>query len=457
MIRPAVKIDPHSDTVTPAASVSPAVDALTEVATRQEFLRGLGSLLEPRSATTAEYGIDLLLVHVHGLAGVNATLGLAAGDAVLACMVERLQHAAGTADLVGRVGGTTFGVVLAAGETGEDPSPTDRLIDDVGAPLTVAFDGRDATLTVDVASTHAGPGAGVDRTMGQAEIALARATSRHRGGHEAFSTALHEGGWSRRRLQLELSQATERRELLVRYQPIVDIRQDATIGVETLVRWRHPYLGLLSPRRFIEIAEESQAIDVIGAWVLDAACMQAAAWKAQGVDLEVGVNISPFQLENLDLVGKVTDALTRHRLAPRQLNLEVTESALLDNTDQAIEVLETLHSRGVRISLDDFGTGYSALNLLRDLPIDVIKLDRTFVAGIVENPKEWALARAIVQVARSLDMRLLAEGVETTAQLAHLRALDADLAQGYLFSRPVDADRLDLHPVATARGRHATT
>lgn len=449
-------VHPARSTTTASTATHGTVDPLTGALTRPELLRALELLLRPRSASEAGLCVAVVLVHVRGIDAVNAALGHAAGDLALARSAEHFRRAGGSGAIVGRLDGTTFGVLFGEAHAEGATARVEQLVDRVQRPPGVAFDERNARLAIEVGVTYVHPATSVGDALAQAEVALEDARDR-RDGYAVFRAGAHARVRTRRRLELELSEAASRQELIVHYQSVVDLRRSTAVGVEALVRWQHPDLGLLPPGRFIELAEQSGAIHSVGAWVLDRACAQAAAWRANGVHLEVGVNISPHQLGDLDLVDKVTDALARHGVPAQQVNLEVTESALLGNADNAIEALEALHASGVRLSLDDFGTGYSALDLVRELPIDVIKLDRTFVAGIAENIEEWALARAIVQVARSLDMQLLAEGVETPAQLAHLRALDADLAQGYLFSRPVDADRLDLQAVATAGGRHATT
>ncbi len=449
-------VHPAGSTTTVPADTHGTVDPLTRAATRTEFLRALELLLQPRPAPEAGLCVAVVLIHLRGIDAVNAALGHAAGDVALARTAEHFRRAGENEALVGRLEGATFGVLFTEAHAEEATARVEQLVDRVRRPPSIAFDDRSARLAVEVGVTYVRRATGAGDALAQAEIALEDARNR-RDGYAVFQTGAQARVQTRRRLELELSEAASRQELIVHYQSVIDLRRATAVGVEALVRWQHPDLGLLPPDRFIGLAEQSGAIHSVGAWVLDRACAQAAAWRDNGVQLEVGVNVSPYQLSDFDLVDEVTDALARHGVPARQLNLEVTESALLDTPDKATEALETLHERGVRLSLDDFGTGYSALDLLRGLPIDVIKLDRTFVAGIAENLEEWALARAIVQVARSLGMQLLAEGVETAAQLAHLRALDADLAQGYLFSRPVDADRLDLQAVATVGGHHATT
>lgn len=253
----------------------------------------------------------------------------------------------------------------------------------------------------------------------------------------------------RYRLQTDLQLATERSELVLHYQPVVEIGTGRLIGVEALVRWQHPERGLLPPFVFIELAEEIGAIHDLGRWTLQEAVRQTLEWeRSHGVALEIAVNLSPVQLENPQIAGLVGDVLDDLGFDPQRVMLEVTEGALMREPEEMITRLGTLKSSGVRLAIDDFGTGYSSLSYLRRLPIDVVKVDRAFVGGIARESEEFALASAIVRLAQTLGKTTLAEGIELPEQLAHLRALKCHLGQGYFFSKPLPPD--ELAPLLTA-------
>jgi EAL domain-containing protein (putative c-di-GMP-specific phosphodiesterase class I) len=247
-------------------------------------------------------------------------------------------------------------------------------------------------------------------------------------------------------LTSELHRALQEGQLRVYYQPQIDLAGPTLCACEALVRWQHPTRGLVSPGDFIPLAEESGLILPLGEWLLGEACEQAARWSRQGVDLRMAVNLSPRQFQQRDLSAMVAQALVRSGLPAGRLELELTETAIIADPRMAAATLREISGLGVSLALDDFGTGYSSLSLLRGLPIDRLKIDRSFVDGLEDDPDSAAIARAVIELGRSLDLRVVGEGVENAAQLAFLRAQGCDEVQGYFFGRPVPADLFELRP-----------
>ena len=257
-----------------------------------------------------------------------------------------------------------------------------------------------------------------------------------------FEPTMHAAIVARHELSRELSKSLGRGELVLQYQPILDLRTSTAIGVEALVRWRHPTRGLLAPDDFIPLAEETGTIVAVGTWVLEESCRQAAAWSAAtslGRSVTMTVNLASQQLQEPDFVDTLTRVLEESGLPPDHLVLEMTETVIFHDTSATIARLEEIRALGVRIAIDDFGTGYSSLGYLRRFRVDILKVAKEFI-GETDNPEEWPFAAAIVALGRALGMTIIAEGIEEPAQLAHLRGLGCELGQGYLFARPLDAD-----------------
>jgi EAL domain-containing protein (putative c-di-GMP-specific phosphodiesterase class I) len=270
-----------------------------------------------------------------------------------------------------------------------------------------------------------------------------RAKSSGKARHEVFDREMHAHAMNLLHIETDLRRAVERGELRLHYQPIVSLADESVMGFEALVRWQHSERGLVSPMDFIPVAEETGLIVSIGRWVLREACRQMTEWKrrdASASPLFMSVNLSGKQFAQPDLLGQVTRILEETGLDPRSLKLEITESVVMENIDAAVETLESLRSLGVEVSIDDFGTGYSSLSYLHRLPIDTLKVDRSFVSRMASNNENTEIVRTIVTLAQSLEMKVVAEGVETSEQLAQLQILRCEGGQGFLFSRPLDAD-----------------
>ncbi|MEJ1296149.1 MAG: EAL domain-containing protein [Candidatus Sedimenticola sp. (ex Thyasira tokunagai)] len=269
-----------------------------------------------------------------------------------------------------------------------------------------------------------------------------RAKDAGRNTYQFFTLAMNERVQQQIKLEHDMRLALERDELLLHYQPIVRIADLRVIGVEALLRWPHPERGYISPNQFIPLAEESGLIAPIGRWVLETACCQAAAWQQNGLDLKVNVNLSSRQLVLGLEVDEIKQILDKAGLDPSELNLEITESLMMEGTDSTLEWLEEVRALGVELSIDDFGTGYSSLSYLKRFPMNTLKIDREFVRELPNNYEDASLVQAIIAMAKSLNLKVVAEGVETEEQLKFTREKGCELVQGFLFSKPLPADEI---------------
>ena len=300
-------------------------------------------------------------------------------------------------------------------------------------------------LTASIGLAISGTAADTAETLlRDADAAMYRAKDGGRGRHELFDDGMREQALRRMQTESELRRAIDGRELRVHYQPIVDVVTGQTVGVEALARWQHPERGLLGPGEFIAVAEEVGLITRLGSWVLTEASTQVAAWQRTFGPLELCVNVSGRQLASPGFADEVAMIARESGILAGTLGLEITESVLIEDATAPVAVLSDLHDRGLRLLLDDFGTGYSSLSYVKNFPLDSLKLDRSFIAGLGHHVEDSAIVEAIVSMARAVGMGVVAEGVETPAQLARLLSLGCERAQGYLFARPMPADELEL-------------
>jgi len=372
---------------------------------------------------------------------VNDSLGHHAGDEILTAVAPRLKQALRTTDTVARFGGDEFGILLE--DIGSEIAATqaaERIAAVFARPFVLGSVEHFVTASLGIALVRGGERA--DELVRDADAAMYRAKERGRARYELFDDDLRARVVSRLRMETELRQALERRELWLEYQPVVSLRDEKIVSVEALLRWRHPERGLISPTEFIPIAEETGLIEPIGSWVLDEACRQAAGWHAAMPDrapVAISVNLSAVQIANATLPDTVAMATRAADLDPSTLRLEITESVLIGETAGLTETLAGLRKLGVQLVLDDFGTGYSSLGYLTRLPLDALKLDRAFVAGLGSDPQDTSITEAIIAMAGALSLPVICEGVETEMQLAELRRMGCEQVQGYYYSRPVDA------------------
>jgi diguanylate cyclase (GGDEF)-like protein/PAS domain S-box-containing protein len=375
---------------------------------------------------------------------VNDTLGHKAGDTLLRTVAGRLRAAVREADTVSRLGGDEFIMILPEqDELALDARSLQRIMDAVAAPIALGGHTLFMTCSIGVACYPA-DGADGETLIKHADIAMYRGKQTGRNNFQFYTPAMNEQALERLRIEGDLRSALENEEFLLHYQPKVDLASGRVVGSEALIRWQHPQLGMVSPSRFIGLAEETGLILPIGAWVLRAACTQCRRWQLAGhSDISVSVNLSVGQFLQKDLVSSIADVLEDTGLPPASLELELTESLMMTDVEHAIGILAGLKELGVRLSIDDFGTGYSSLAYLKRFPIDVLKIDRSFVRDITIDADDAAITASIISLARHLKLRVIAEGVETDEQLDYLRHYGCDEIQGYLFSPPVPADQFE--------------
>jgi diguanylate cyclase (GGDEF)-like protein/PAS domain S-box-containing protein len=377
---------------------------------------------------------------------VNDGLGHAAGDELLQATARRLEDTLRAQDTAARLGGDEFAVLLEdLVDESEALAIAERVRHALEPPLTVA--GCQVTPSASIGVACPGPEDTADELLRNADVAMYAAKDRGKAQVACFEDAMRLEAIERLELTAELGAALERDELVLDYQPLIDLRGGTIAGFEALIRWQHPTRGRLAPDRFIGLAESTGLIVPIGAWVIRTACAQLRRWQDEhplAEDLEVSVNISARQLADGELPAAVRAALLDAGIAPHQLTLEITEGLLVEDGERIQLQLRELKQIGVRLAVDDFGTGYSALSYLRSFPIDILKIDRSFVAGIDHNPDRAHLARDIVEMAHNLGLTVVTEGIEEPGEAALVRDLQSDYGQGYWFSRPVDPATIDL-------------
>jgi diguanylate cyclase (GGDEF)-like protein len=412
-------------------------DGLTDLPNRVLFHELLNEAL---TAAGRAQKLAVFCLDVDRFKGVNDTLGHPVGDALLKAAADRLRACLRATDTIARLGGDEFAIVQVGAAQPEDATTlAARLIEAVSAPYDL--DGHQVVVGLSIGIAIApDDGTDADQLLKNADMALYRAKADGRGVYRFFEPEMDSRMQARRRLELDLRKAIVTGEFELFYQPLVDIHSEQVRGFEALIRWRHPERGIVSPAEFIPLAEETGLIVPIGDWVLRQACRDAAGWPA---DVKVAVNLSPVQFKSANLVAAVTDALARSRLPPRRLELEITESVLMHDSETTLAMLHQLRNLGVKISMDDFGTGYSSLGYLRKFPFDKIKIDRSFIHDMTDRDDSLAIVRAVAAMGTSLGMVTTAEGVETLEQLERLRKEGCNEVQGYFFSRPRPAAEID--------------
>ncbi|HCN88346.1 MAG TPA: PAS domain S-box protein [Oxalobacteraceae bacterium] len=411
-------------------------DSLTGLANRNLLRERLTQAIAgaDRSGTP----IWIVFVDVDRFKFVNDTLGHEAGDTLLKVLAGRLQSAARGADTVARVGGDEFVLVLREHtEDGPGLAVLQHIMDAVAQPLMIEEHEFFLTCSIGVA-TYPTDGSTAENLIKHADIAMYRAKEMGRNTFQFYTETMNARTLDRLSIEADLRHALERDEFVVHYQPQVDLSSGRIVGMEALIRWNHPVHGQIAPARFIGLAEEMGLIIPIGAWVMRTACIQTKSWQQAGLgDLRVAVNLSPRQFTQKAFVQSIAEVLQATGLEARFLDLELTESMVMHDVDNAIAILRNLKALGVHISIDDFGTGYSSLSYLRRFPIDVLKIDQSFVNDLTVDPDDAAIVVSIISLAHSLRLQVIAEGVETAEQLAFLRARGCDQVQGYYFSRPL--------------------
>ncbi len=381
----------------------------------------------------------VLFIDLDRFKNINDTLGHGVGDKLLTRIANRLQRTLRQTDVVARFGGDEFVVLLAdIRDVGRAAALAQKLCDTIKKPLFI--DGQELYVTCSCGISIApDDSSDPDQLISFADTAMFRAKDLGRNNFQFYSPDMNHRASERLQLETDLRKALERGELVVYYQPQVDLRSGAIIGSEALVRWNHPRLGLVPPGDFIPLAEETGIIEAIGMWVLEAACRQNVIWQQQGYgNLTVAVNLSPRQFINSNLAGDIFAVMHATGIQPQHLELELTENLLMHDVESSHELMHAFSVYGISLAIDDFGTGYSSLSYLHQFPIDKLKIDRSFVSPISNN-SEGTIARSIIAMAHELGMRVVAEGIETEQQLSFLKHLNCQIGQGYYFSRPVPA------------------
>jgi diguanylate cyclase (GGDEF)-like protein len=424
-------------------------DALTTLPNRTLFQERLEHAI---SKARHDNQCALLCLDLDRFKVINDTLGHPVGDELLRAVADRLLACVREVDTVARLGGDEFAIVQVGVRAPEHAALlADRIIEAVTQPFTI--DRHRIVVGASIGISMApSDGTSSETLLKNADIALYLAKAERRGVHRFFESEMDAHAQSLRVVELDLRNALPADDFELYYQPILNLHSGKVVGFEALIRWNHPVRGLISPADFIPIAEDTGLIVPIGEWVLRTACLEAAGWPPE---INIAVNLSPVQVKGPHLFDKVQQALEVSGLAPSRLILEITESVLMQNSDDRLALLHRFRALGIRIALDDFGTGFSSLSYLRSFPFETIKIDRSFIRDVDANKDSMVIVGAIIGLARALGMTTIAEGVETDRQLAVVRDQGASMVQGYLFSRPVPASEVgDLIRTLRAHGQH---
>ncbi len=424
-------------------------DSLTDLPNRALIMDRIDQLLA-RNHRAGTKGAALY-VDLDEFKNINDTLGHDAGDRLLAAVASRLTSTLRDADTIGRMGGDEFVVLIDGGEHSVPPSLlAERLLEVMRQPFELPEAATPLTVTSSIGiaiGDRATPG----ELLRDADVALYKAKADGKNRYQTFEPAMQTEISRRLELTFDLRSALAGGQFRLAYQPIYNLDDLTLAGVEALLRWDHPVHGLIRPDEFIPLLEQTGQIAEVGQWVLNHACQQMALWHARGDTLNISVNVSGSQLNSDAIVTHIRDALASSGLDPASLIIEVTETALTDNTDATVRRLHAIKQLGIRIAVDDFGTGYSSLAYLQRFPVDCLKIDRIFIDAITDATESQALIRTFVQLGKDLGLTTLAEGVETPSQLDHLRAGDVDQIQGFLLSKPLDALTLETQLLAPTR------
>ncbi len=415
-------------------------DPLTDLANRALFKESVERAL--RRTGRNGRSVAVVFLDVDDFKHVNDSLGHEAGDRLLAKVADRIRTCVRPYDVAARLGGDEFSILLENADLRVASSVADRILREMDEPIQV--DGREISTQCSLGIAVGGPGDDVEDLLRNADVAMYTAKAKGKSRYEVFEPAMNASAVERMELAAELRKAVEGHQFILHYQPIVGLKDGQILGVEALVRWKHPERGFVGPNDFIPTAEETGLIVPIGRWVLNEACRQLRQWQDRHGDLPLtmSVNASVKQLQDPRFVNDVRTALATTGLDPMSLTLEITETVLMSDTEEVLARLEELRAVGVRLAIDDFGTGYASLGYLARFPLNVLKVDRSFIQG-VGTKQGSSLTPVMVSIGRSLGLQTVAEGVENASQVAQLRELGFDAAQGFLFSRPAAADEID--------------
>jgi diguanylate cyclase (GGDEF)-like protein len=412
-------------------------DALTGLPNRTLILDRVEQMLA--RAARSKTPVAALFVDLDNFKGINDTLGHGVGDELLRAVAARLQGVVRHADALGRLGGDEFVVISEELSLAAGPELiAERLLEALKHPFRLGVN-EETRLTVTASvGIAAGERASAEDLLRDADIAMYRAKWDGKNRYTVFDTDMQDTMQTRMELEMDLREALSKDEFHLVYQPTFGLSDMRPNGVEALIRWQHPSRGLVQPDAFIPLLEETGLIVEVGAWVLEEACRQSASWRAGGYPIDMAVNVSGRQLDDDRLIADIEGALSASGLAAAALTIEITETTLMRNTEETARRLAAIKQLGVRIAIDDFGTGYSSLAHLQRFPVDALKIDRSFIAGMRENKEGETLIHTLVQLGKALSIETFAEGIEEQKELSILRDENCDSGQGYLFARPLD-------------------
>jgi diguanylate cyclase (GGDEF)-like protein/PAS domain S-box-containing protein len=428
-------------------------DPLTKIANRALFKNRVDHALSKLARTNSSLAV--LFLDLDNFKAINDSLGHAAGDKLLVLVAERLQDCLRSADTAARLGGDEFAVLVEQMlRPDESVMIAERILAVFKQPFTI--DGKEIHVATSIGiAASSNESLQSEELLRNADLAMYLAKSQGKGKFVVFEQKMHVALMERIELEEDLRRGIEEKEFVLHYQPILDLESQEMLGMEALVRWMHPRLGLLSPIKFIPLAEETSLIVPLGDWILSEACRQVAEWREEnGIDVSVTVNISIRQFQQAELVAMVRRALEESGLPPKSLILEITESFMMTDTEATIAKLHDLKRIGVRLAIDDFGTGYSSLSYLQRFPIDILKIDKSFIDKLGQGSEGNAVARAIIMMGDSLNLKTIAEGIENTQQIDQLQMLGCEAGQGFHFAKPLTPGDMDEF-LTKRRGRMA--
>ncbi len=421
-------------------------DSLTGLPNRLNFIERVEQALE-KSKSERHYLFAVLFIDLDRFKVVNDSLGHLLGDELLITVAQILQSCIRSQDFVARLGGDEFTILLDAIQTVEDAKLiAKRIHKKLAAPFELNNHILFTSASIGIVVGDAKYEASAD-ILRNADIAMYSAKSSGKARHEVFDQQMYAQTIEQLNLENDLRKAVLRNELVLHYQPIISLKKGTLSGFEALLRWQHPEKGLIYPDKFIQIAEETGLIIPIGEWVLQEACHQLKAWQQEftaAKNLTMGVNLASQQIKVADFLAKLDITLAQYQFAPNTLHLEITESTLMDYRQQTIDLFTKIRNRGIELSIDDFGTGYSSLQYLNRFPINTLKIDRSFVQGMLSERENFEIVKTILTLARTLKMNVIAEGIETLKQLKVLKTLNCKFGQGYLFAKPLTPEDVEL-------------
>jgi diguanylate cyclase (GGDEF)-like protein len=413
-------------------------DSLTDLPNRTLFLHCLKHAMQRRAGQVGQ--VALFFIDLDRFKFINDSLGHAAGDELLKAVARRLCGTVRPGDTVARLGGDEFAILL---ENIPSRRAAEGAAAELSARVSAPFDlsGKEVFITASVGVSLCAPNeAAAARLLHEADVALYRVKRQGRASWVMFDPAVDGAGWERATLEVQLRQAMQDDTLWLAYQPLIELATNRLVELEALVRWQHPERGMILPSAFVPVAEQTGLVVPFGRWVLETACQQGQVWQERYREAPVvSVNLSARQFLHPELVEDIAQVLQSTGLAPERLKLEITESTMMTNVDEAADILRRLRTLGVRVAIDDFGSGYSSLSYLRNFPIDQLKIDQEFIAGLERQGEARAIVRAVIALAQALQIEIVAEGIESSAQAAHLRSWGCELGQGFHFGRPLSA------------------